>query len=351
MAWIGTNLITVGTRHVKVWRIDSSTPSTPIKAIASFLPQQSTKVFHKILSGRNCLLGPLLEGTFTAIVTISSSKAIVCSESGDVCLLDDSEGNQQFTKVLNVGFSITAASLCENDTILLAGKGGRAMNIKIEQLLKGKDLDTTEPSSGSESPSSDGSFIVALAPIRLLQQSPHGSSDPTVVSLQLPAHGGSVLGVRPFAGDKSLQADFFTWSADGTILFWATDGSCKHSVTVELEQTDGLDEALNELKVVRLCSNANALVTGDKFGVLRYVNNVQNHYLSRYLHISDSLTRRAESASQVCALMQARSQILPYLNRTEYSSLRVEGIGLCKFSTRMLVLGICFKHWMSTWEL
>jgi WD40 repeat protein len=282
IAWVGTNLVTIGTRHVKVWRIDNSTPSTPIKAVASFFPQQSTKACHKILSGRNCLLGPLLEGTFTAIVTISNSKAIVCSESGDICLLDDSEGNQQFSKVLNAGFGVTAASLSQNGTILLAGKGGVSKSVEIEKLLNGADVETVEPTSRSESPSSDVPFIVALAPfgkrtvsidtnrfIRLLQESPPSSSNPTEIALQLPAHGGSVLGVRPFAGDKSVPANFFTWSADGTILFWATDGSCKHSVMVELEHPDSLDDALNELKVVRLCSNGSALVTGDKFGVLR----------------------------------------------------------------------------------
>ncbi|KAF2431967.1 WD40 repeat-like protein [Tothia fuscella] len=287
IAWVGSNLVAVGTRHVKVWRIDSSTPSTPIKAVSSFFPSQAAvKSCHRILSGRNCLLGPLLEGTFTAIVTISNSKAIVCSESGDVCLLDDSEGNQQFTKALNVGFCVTAASLAPNNAILLAGKGGRLKSIEIDRLLSISDVEAADESIfRSESPSSDVPFIVAMAPfkdrtisidtnrfIRLLQPALPNSDDPIGVALQLPAHGGSVLGVRPFPCNDSLPANFFTWSADGTILFWATDGTCKHSITVELEQLDITEDALNELKVVRLCSSANALVTGDKFGVLRFID-------------------------------------------------------------------------------
>jgi WD40 repeat protein len=289
MAWVGSSLVTVGTRHVKVWRVDGAgtTPSTPNKLLSSFLPQQSAiKACHKILLGRNCLLGPLLEGTFTAVVAISDSKAIICSEAGDICLLDDSEGDQKITKISDAGFSVTALSLGPNNTILLAGKGGIVKSLELDVLLKKPTIEAVEPSAWSDPQAAESSYIVAMAPfgnrtvsvdtsrfIRLIQPSSSDAAGIPEIALQLPAHGGSVLGVRPFHGSEELDANFFTWSADGSVLFWDTNGSCKHSISVELEQPENSDDGtLNELRVVRLCTNAAALVTGDRFGVLRFID-------------------------------------------------------------------------------
>jgi WD40 repeat protein len=264
-----------------------STPTTPIKLLASFFPQQPTvKQCHKILAGRNCLLGPLLEGTFTAIVGISSCRAIVCSEAGDICLLDDRDGDQKFTKISHAGFSVTALSLGPSNTIILAGKGGMIKSFDLGSLLQGPAIETAETSPDSDPPYTEGPFIVAMAPlgnrtvsvdtsrfIRLIEPLSSDGTSPPEVALQLPAHGGSVLGVRPFHGSEALDANFFTWSADGSVLFWDTNGSCKHSISVELEQPENVEDCtLNELKVVRLCTNANALVTGDRFGVLRFID-------------------------------------------------------------------------------
>lgn len=282
MAWVGKNVVTVGTRHVKIWRVEGSNPSTPVKLLASFFPQPTSKNGHKILSGRNCLLGPLLEATFTSIVSISSAKAIVCSEAGDICLLDDSEGHQTFYKLASAGFSVTAISLGVKGTVLLAGKGGIMKSLKIETLLKSRSMDITESSPSIDESCAEAPFMVALAPlgshvaaidtnrfIRLIKPPVPETAGSPEVALQLPAHGGPVLGVRPFTEIKKASASFFTWSADGTILFWDIDGSCKRTIDIELEQPDNYDDTQNELKVVRLCSKGNALITGDKCGVLR----------------------------------------------------------------------------------
>jgi hypothetical protein len=133
----------------------------------------------------------------------------------------------------------------------------------------------------SSSPASD--CIVALATlgrhlvtvdnrrfIKLVHPPQPGEDGSPSVELQLPAHGGPVLGVRPLPVSDVLFASFFTWSADGTILVWGPDGTCRRQITVELEQTDGIDDSTtNELKVVRTCATASAMITGDRFGVLR----------------------------------------------------------------------------------
>ena len=278
------NLVTFGTRHVKLWRLEGSTPSTPVKLLASFLTHHTPKREHRILAGRNCLLGPLLEGTFTCAVALSRSRAIVCSETGDICLLDDSEGRQGFVKIGDAGFSVTAASKVSSNEVQLAGKGGMLRTFEVDKLLNKTYQGASSRQSSVDENCGDGPFIVALAPfgkhsisvdtnrfIRLIKPlAPETKGEPEV-ALQLPAHGGPVLGVRPCRTSKDLVATFFTWSAEGTILFWDSDGVLKKSISVEAEQPESSDEPLNELKVVRLCGSRN-LVTGDKCGVLRILD-------------------------------------------------------------------------------
>ncbi|KAF2404895.1 WD40 repeat-like protein [Trichodelitschia bisporula] len=282
IAWMGTTLVTVGTRHVKVWRVDGSGGTTPVKAVASFV---STNSSQKLLSGRNCLLGPLLEATFTAVVGVSKTKAIVCSDRGDICLLDDSDGNQRFVKVADAGFAVTAAALMPGGHVLLAGTGGATKTFELDVLLQNEESEPKQPLASRDAAGSDADCIVALSVlgnhivmvdggrvIKIVHSLSHTGSEPPSITLQLPAHGGPVQGVRPFPGTDSIDASFFTWATDGTILFWNPEGACKHTIQVELEQTDVTDDFVNELKVVRLCPRPGILVTGDKCGVLRMMD-------------------------------------------------------------------------------
>jgi WD40 repeat protein len=54
-------------------------------------------------------------------------------------------------------------------------------------------------------------------------------------------------------------------------LFWDSDGVLKKSIAVEVEQPESQDDALNELRVVRLCGSR-YLITGDKLGVMRVLD-------------------------------------------------------------------------------
>jgi hypothetical protein len=287
MAWMGGSLITVGTRHVKVWRPEGSTVSTPVstpvKALAGFFSsQQPANVMQRTLQGRNCLLGSLLEGTFTAVAPISATQAFVCSETGDVCLLDDSDGCQRFSSVMNVGFPISTACISPKGDLVVAGKG-TIITLRTKELLESSLSETKTSETGTDC-SLDGSLFLCLAPlnkhvvavddnriIRLIHPSSAKTVDKNDIELQLPAHGGPVLGVRPLPSTDVLKASFFTWSTDGTILFWGSDGICKRQITVQLDQADSSDmNAVNELKVVRSVASSGEMVTGDKMGALRY---------------------------------------------------------------------------------
>ena len=100
----------------------------------------------------------------------------------------------------------------------------------------------------------------------------NGVPTPSTVIRELPAHKNACLGVRTLPVPLESGATFFTWSADGVVLFWTLDGLCKEEFEVELEQPgEGEDDMPNELKVVRVSKNGDYFVTGDKYGVLRYV--------------------------------------------------------------------------------
>src|SRR3982074_1505848 len=98
----------IGTRHIKIWRVEENRSVSPSKrrfALDGTPQPTAVQPTLKTLAGRNVLLGPLVEATFTAIAPISNHKAIVCAEKGDVCLLDDSEG-QKLIKLASTGFFI-----------------------------------------------------------------------------------------------------------------------------------------------------------------------------------------------------------------------------------------------------
>ena len=270
------------------------------------------------MSGRNCLLGPLLEATFTTIAAITKEKAIICTKSGDICLLDDSENAQKFYKISNLGHEITASALeMEKDILHIADVKGNIKSFTISELLSINEksepmitsvssvptqvssVNTSMPESKSAGPDlSYSSYYVALSSlnklvvaidnyrsIRLLKVE-KDSSNPSASSIdtiqQLHAHRDSVLGVRTLVNRNHLLAAFFTWSVDGMVLFWNREGECAKSVKVDLEEyinngnmsplgigADFGDDGVNELRAVDVTAELGYMLSGDKLGVLR----------------------------------------------------------------------------------
>jgi len=113
-----------------MWKIEDETPS----------PRDSQKSIHQlfeklsvtktrsskgpgILGGRNALLGALSDSQFTCIVAISDSAALVATEKGDVCILDDSI--QRFQKISSADFPVTCITVdADNTYAWVAGKHG-----------------------------------------------------------------------------------------------------------------------------------------------------------------------------------------------------------------------------------
>lgn len=62
----------------------------------------------------------------TCVVGLSDDKAILCSDKGDICLLDDT--GQRLTRVANAEFGINCMSVDEKKEF--AWVGGRSGNIR-----------------------------------------------------------------------------------------------------------------------------------------------------------------------------------------------------------------------------
>ncbi|KAF2093174.1 WD40 repeat-like protein, partial [Rhizodiscina lignyota] len=260
IAWIGNKLVTIGTRHVKVWRVEESNPTTPARQ--SDVLQALTTPDHKALLGRNCVLGDLLEATFTTFVPLGISQAIVCSDKGTVCLLSDEDGHQRFVKLADMSFPITAAILIEGDQLLLSGGQGEIKLLKFDSMKP-------SPRITKQLRNLIGTLDVNGV-IRLVEVTNTDNNRTTwEAAYKLPAHGGPVLGVRALEYGNATDASFFTWAGDGTVLFWDSEGHCTKKLQIEVDQLP-LDDGLpNELKVAKLVASKGLLVTGDKYGIMR----------------------------------------------------------------------------------
>ncbi|KAI5800021.1 WD40-repeat-containing domain protein [Geopyxis carbonaria] len=291
IAWMGRCLVTVGTRHVKIWRTGDDVGDGRKPRRKWRLTRRQQKVIGagtKVLHGRNALLGNMSESTMSCVVGISDDKALVCSERGDICLLEETE--MKFSKVADAGFGVSCVAIDpERKFAWVAGKNGSHSALVLKDIAP-----PTPPSSPSSSRSSSPVLpfgcrranVLAMASmlghlftldsnrsLKIINMSTvDGVPVPNSMIKELPAHKDACLGVRVLP-PNSHDASFFTWSADGVVLFWTLDGICKDEFQVELEQPrEGDDDMPNELKAVRVSKGGDFFVTGDKYGVLRVID-------------------------------------------------------------------------------
>lgn len=287
IAWMGNSVITVGVRHVKVWRLEHVLPASPTKMrtdLSRLHDGSSGSPAPKTFSGRNSLLGSLVDATFTCVAALSDWQAILCTEQGDVCLLDDTDQKQRLERIAIAPFEVLCISVHrKNGIVLLGGKKGKTQELPIQSLLSG-----ASPGSNDESPSPICStsrgpdlcsdvvavgflrdhvvFVDASHQITIMRPSTYDSSpfcdtDAKVIT----AHESAVRGVITLAQPNPQEADFMTWSSQGTVLFWTLDGVCKDKLTMGLEQFSSAHYGnMNELRVLRGCSDT--FFFGDRHG-------------------------------------------------------------------------------------
>ncbi|KAK2758340.1 hypothetical protein FQN54_004188 [Arachnomyces sp. PD_36] len=296
MCWMGLNLITVGIRHVKVWRLGDGSPSSPSKTQKFNLDAHlsSPNPAPRALAGRNCLLGSLNDNTFTCISSISDCEAIVCCDTGAVCLIDDTDGQQKLQLLQNVGFSVSSISVdFDSGTLWLGGRNKIIRKYSIEELKSSltsspspsvpQERDTPSPKVrkkpaiismalfSSHMVTVDATRAICISSRELLDQSESSECDFEEVSM--PAHRDAVLGVGALKLPNTHDANFFTWSCGGTVSFWNIQGKCRMTKKIELEQpASGDDEASNELKILRTTDDMEFFISGDRYGVIRLID-------------------------------------------------------------------------------
>jgi WD40 repeat protein len=248
------------------------------------------------------VLGDLQDAIFTSVCQVAPNKAIVASERGDLCLIDETDREQTFTRVAHAGFSVSSMAVDSKARLHLAGSQGGLKTLAVASLTSKL---TPPPSPSTQGPRGDSPSISitdcsnpisaigcltdhivtvdSQRAIRLSHLCATAQDSSSATSLTddeasigdvihtLPAQGDSVLGVRVLSRPNNLAAAYYTWAADGTVIFWSQTGSTQRYLQVALESSPEGDLP-NELRTVRASSDASFLVTGDKLGVLSIID-------------------------------------------------------------------------------
>lgn len=297
MAWLGRGILTVGLRYVKLWKLDNDAALGARGAETSsgvLTPKQKPSDFaksvlsprSKVLSGKNSLLGDLIDANFVAAVSLETGKAVLCAESGEICLLDDSENTQALTHLGTVRFRITAAMIDESRVLHVAGAIGQSKRFTPADLQKQKpatskrDRRSTLAQFRSLS-SYDAITVTAMAKISdvvveldskrgitLTKAGDSASKDADVASLQLAAHSEAVLGVSRLSLKKLPDAAFLTYAGNGGVHIWNSTGAAVTGLQVPVESSLEMYDLTNELKAVAHIEEASLLVAGDRYGSL-----------------------------------------------------------------------------------
>ncbi|WYZ37321.1 hypothetical protein EsH8_II_000827 [Colletotrichum jinshuiense] len=279
MAWVGNNLITLGVRHIKIWRVEETQSTSPLKqrfSEASFVPQPP----QRLLSGRNVLLGSLLEASFTCAAVADETSVIICSEAGDVCILEDDGKQTRLIRCLNVDFPITSITI-RHATAYLSGKSGQFATLSVRAVL-----DSLPDAVLSRSVAPTGLVAMGFLTENLVTIDERHTidiwssnylpgqtaEDPSHISI--PGHGDQILGIQALSKPNDQGADFFTWSGSGKVIFWDMMGKIKFMIDVPIEQVIPENEMdlVNQLNVVRATRAGKMLVAADRFGVLRIMD-------------------------------------------------------------------------------
>ena len=291
VTWMGSSVLTIGTRHARIWRIEQNAPKTPSKMrhnIDSKPAASPISSTPKAFLGRNCILGPLIDSTFSHSVSISHGKAILCSLQGDVCLLDDTSKTQQIKSVAKMDFCIFCVTLDQrNNSVLVAGESGEMRSIPLS------DPTNSAASTGCKAPSSPPGQnvksnlrkrpdilaigilrdrVVTLSSDRQIRitETLETSALPLTVK-SLPAHEDAVIGVHSLLPKAKFDSpDFLTFSAKGSVRFWMLDGSCTGSLEITLDQSSLIEDTeRNELRTLASFLPDEIMISGDRYGVLR----------------------------------------------------------------------------------
>ncbi|KAK3713657.1 hypothetical protein LTR37_008351 [Vermiconidia calcicola] len=293
MTWVNRSLFTIGLRFVKFWRPDEDTGGDrrtfePTANMAT--PRHKGLDFgnsimspkQKVLFGKNCLLGELIDANFVVAVPISNDRAIVCAQSGEICLVDDCQNTQSLTIVAFADFRISAAA-ADTESLVVMGSTGKSKRFKLCDLetpidTKATGRQTTSPSK-LQSPHAASTIAMAIIgdtsvelnsrrEIQLTRSQSSSEGDAEIASLQLAAHNDAVLGVKQFTCEALPGAAFLSFSNNGSIQVWSLQGERVAGFQAPLGTSPEMYDVTNELRAVAPLANTTFLAAGDKYGTV-----------------------------------------------------------------------------------
>ncbi|KAI1097700.1 WD domain-containing protein [Jackrogersella minutella] len=279
MIWVGSNLVTLGVRHIKVWRIEEGQSIPPPKQKFIGDPTTTPQPHQKTLRGRNVILKKMIEATFSCAAAIDDTKAIICSETGDVCLFDDTDQQMKLTNVLESGFLTTCVTIRGN-VVYLGGKSGDLVTLDLASFVACSP-DCIRTNLGSFS----GLFAMGFLESNMItvdaKRTIHvwGLDDvPEQLDFKsppipIPGLQDPVLGVESIKRPNAPGADFYSWSGSGQVILWDVDGKITSSFQVPLDDAALEDEPdlVNQLTLVRATEGGRFFVTGDKLGIVKII--------------------------------------------------------------------------------
>ena len=314
MVWQGNNFVTFGVRHVKVWRVEEPPPVSPIKQ--KFLQDSlsTTPQPQRTLPGRNILLGSLLDATFSCAAVVDDSRCIICSESGDVCVLEDTKNQMRLWRVMGLDFGVSCISL-RNKTAYVSGKAGQFATIDVEHVLSASQncvLSSSKVSPGLLAMGFLSENLVTIdskhsIDIWSLAYLP-GQAGPDPSRIPISGHGDPILGIQALSKPNDLDASYFTWSGSGKVTLWDLDGKIKSSFDIVVEQvpTNSEPDIVNQLTVVRATKGGKQFIAGDKLGVIKVVDFATQECLSETkAHSSDCHSISLYEDGTKCLMMSS----------------------------------------------
>ena len=284
---MGHSVVSIGIRHARVWRKTASPSKTRLE-LDDIGIGSSKNLTPKAFAGRNCLLGPLMDTTFTSVAAISDCRAILCTAQGDICLLDDSHQTQRLERVAHVDFGILCVVFDHaRGLVWIGGRQETMRSMHLDTLIK-PTVPTAPPvrTSPLSSPGSDmvpDTIAIGFVRGRVITINSHGiielrglintekASVMGTDSKKLPAHESAVLGVSDLLSKSRVDGpDFLTFSAKGSVIFWLLSGACTGCMKIPLDRPAYPEDGdTNDLKIVVPLESDERLLSGDKMGVLR----------------------------------------------------------------------------------
>ncbi|KAI4175515.1 MAG: hypothetical protein LQ343_001602 [Gyalolechia ehrenbergii] len=291
---MGTSVVSVGTRNVKIWRLERpSSPSKARRGLDSVNDGSTGSPVPRTFAGRNCLLGPLKDASFTCVVGISDDRAVLATEDGAVCILDDTNRSQHLYQVSKRHYRVTCITLDRSfGVVWIGGEGVEPDALPLDVLLTAKDasaaLEEHKVRDVKAKPNiQDVSTVFAICrvdrrlitidssrSIRIYDVALDSGDTVYLTAIQtLPSHDSAVLGVLSLSKPNESQSDFLTYSERGQVLHWLWDGTCTCRYSVHLDQPLDCDTGdLNGLRVLRVFSGCEMLLAGDKAGFLQLLS-------------------------------------------------------------------------------